>query len=132
MRSYVTLYIPTQYTEILDSAKLGFAQIAGGSTTTLATGNWLDSDEVEHVDDIALVKAFVADDVLKALTLFSRYIAKQLFAVGEDSVAIEINGELTLEDNPINSAGIAWAKEAKARFEAANECGEWEDLTDGR
>jgi hypothetical protein len=99
MRNYVTLYVPTQYQTILEYAKIAFASVAGGSTSSAAEGLWIDDNGDPVFDDIVLVKSFVADELLSALTATAQVLALQLKLAGEQSVAIEINGELTFVED---------------------------------
>ena len=98
MRSYVTLYVPSNYTSVKVEASQAMARIAGGVTITEAWGIWEDTPEFPLVHDkLWLLKSFASDIELKALTLTVRYYANKLVDAGEQSVAIEINGELNFE-----------------------------------
>ena len=96
MNSYITLYVPANYTGIRANAKQQMARVAGGVTHTRAYGTWEESPDAPLVhDDIDLLKSFVSAENLKDLSNVVQALAQQLLAAGEQSVAVEINGELT-------------------------------------
>ncbi len=93
MRSYVILYVPVQF-DIKDIQR-EFAIVTGGSTTTQALGAWTDDNGKLVLEKIALIKSFVPDSDLPTLVAAAHSFAYRLLDAGEQSVAIEINGELT-------------------------------------
>ena len=98
MRSYVTLYVPSKYTNVRIEAGIAMARIAGGVTVTQAYGLWeLEPDQPLVSDQVELLKSFVNDADLTELIAEVGIYTNALHEAGEQSVAIEINGELIFE-----------------------------------
>ena len=95
MNNYITLYVPAKYTSIRANAKYQMARVAGGVTHIRAYGTWINYAGEAIYDDLDLLKSFVSDDNLFDLHNLVQAFAEELLAAGEQSVAVEINGELT-------------------------------------
>ena len=102
MKDYVTIYIPdndnTENTGATILARRSFAAVAGGATLTQAYGAWFDDDKHLIEEPVALVKSFVSGDRLQELIERAYDIAGLLLDAGEQSVAIDVNGDFTIRE----------------------------------
>ncbi len=96
MKNYVTLYVPSYYANIRIEASQAMTHIAGGVTITQAQGICEASPDAPLVyDHIYLLKSFVVSSSLPVLISEVKRYAHRLLDAGEQSVAVEINGDLS-------------------------------------